>query len=163
MKKGIFFSVMLVTLLVFSLVFGCDNGTSGGGGTGGGGGGPTLFDGSTLARTTWVADKTMDAETQSKLGLKKIRMTLTFSSDTAGTANAVATEWASGATQEQKSKANALLGEINGPFTSTYDSATKTGTIKLKDDSEETFTVNVDRKELTSIDEDNDVTVFKKR
>ena len=154
-KKKLLLSAVPVILLALGLAFvTCDTGSSSGG---------SKFDGTTLAGTKWVADKTQDAETQAKLGLKKVRITMTFTSDTAGTFKAEAAEWASGATQEQKSKANGVMALVNGPFTSTYNNVTKTGTIILNDDSEETFIVDVDRKELTSTDEDGDVTVFKKK
>ena len=112
------------------------------------------FEGDTLAGTKWVAEIDCEPEDQVKYGTKKMRATLTFSSDTTGTYKAEVTQWASGATAEQKEKMD--FSSVNGAFDSTYNNTTKTGTYELKDGTEATFTVNVGKKELTAIEDGDD-------
>jgi hypothetical protein len=155
MKNKLFLAGMLAMALAFGLIMtGCPTDTDDDG---------PAFDGSTLAGTTWVAEQDADAQAQA-MGLKKMKVTLAFSSDTAGTAT-MDVEWTDSAPAEIKTKVGAMAAEENGPFTSTYDKTAKTGTYTLKDGTEGTFTVNVENKQLTTTvteeGEDPEVTVFK--
>jgi hypothetical protein len=156
MKKS---SVLVVGLAAFVLAFGlvlagCADDDPG-----------KSFDGSTLAGTTWVSEKEYDETAQGLMGIKKTKLTLEFSSDTAGTATAEVTEWAAGATDEQKAKMKGLTDATNGAVTGTYDKAAKTGTYTMKDGTKGTFAVDVEQKTLTTTEteegEDPEVTIFK--
>ncbi|MDR1074315.1 MAG: hypothetical protein LBL45_11715 [Treponema sp.] len=149
MKKKLFFAGMAALLLTFGLVV-----ASCGGGDDGG----TPFDGATLAGTKWVAIQS-NVPYPFGAGLSMdMKATLEFTSDTAGTATVDVTKWNGDWDADTKEKAQGMMAqdEDNGAFTSTYDAATKTGTYTLKSGTTGTFTVNVEKKELTTTEVDED-------
>jgi hypothetical protein len=149
-KNKHFMLGMLALLLTFGLVLvGCptDSGNDSGG---------SSFDGTTLAGTKWVATQSSDLGQGQGIDVKA---TLQFTSDTAGTATFEVTKWNGTWTDELKEYFNTIITESNGPFTSTYDAATKTGTFTLnKSTTAQTFKVDVEKKELTTTDEDDEET-----
>jgi hypothetical protein len=132
------------------------------------------FAGSSLAGTTWVAETTLYF---SEMAVAKIngKTTLNFTSATAGTFTAEITEWIGTWSDAHKTFINAIATAGNGPFTSTYDSATKAGTVTYntsdisgngKKAANFSFTVNVSAKTLTTTEYDDgekEITVFKLR
>jgi hypothetical protein len=98
-----------------------------------------------------------------------MKVTLQFNSDIAGTVTIAITKWNGPWDAEMKTKVEGMMAEENGPFTSTYNAETKTGTYTQTNSEEEvsagTFTVDVGKKELTTTitDEDGETetTIFK--
>jgi hypothetical protein len=160
MKKNVFLTGILSMVLVFgtALFVGCK----------------ASFNGSTLAGTKWVSEETEDLSfLEDGLGMK-VKVTLNFTSTTAGTITVAVTEWIGTWEAESKTKMEGMITAGNGPFTSIYDSATKAGTVTyntpdmLEEGATETthlpFTVDVSAKTLTTTEvdgEETEITVFK--
>jgi hypothetical protein len=133
-------------------------------------------DGSSLAGTTWVAETTLyflePAVAEAKI---KGKTTLDFTSAVAGTFTAEITEWIGNWSDANKTFINTIATADNGPFTSTYDSATKTGALTYnasdisgngKTAANLSFTVDVTAKTLTTTQDDDgeiETTVFNLR
>jgi hypothetical protein len=161
MKKNVFLMGILSVALVFgtALFVGCDSGD------GGGGSSTPAFDGSALAGTTWVNEAPEDFDGMLKGASVKIKVTLAFTSDTSGTITAEVTEWIGTWEPEMKTKMGGIITADNGPFTSTYDPATKAGTVThdvtdiFEDEKVTTtlpFIVEVNAKTLTTTEVDED-------
>jgi hypothetical protein len=94
-----------------------------------------------------------------------IKVTLVFASDTEGTATAEVTKWNGQWPDELKEKVQTGMDEDNGAFTCIYNAEAKTGTYTLKSGTKGTCTVDVDKRELTTTEPDEDgemvTTVFK--
>jgi hypothetical protein len=162
-KSTLFLTGMAALLLSFGLILAaCSSDDDGGGGS--------SFDGSTLAGTTWVAEEKDAPFDASMLGgpsglTMDLKGTLAFTSDAGGTFTYEVTKWKGNWTTELKTKIGGFITSMSGPVTYTYDAAAKTGTYTRteKDPSEDepekivsTFTVDVGKKTLTSVDLDKD-------
>jgi hypothetical protein len=172
MKKNVFLMGILSVVLVFgmALFVGCDDG--------GGDSGPSTpaFDGSSLAGTTWGAEETVDLSEMADGAEAKIKgkRTLNFTSAAAGTITAVITDFIGADWDDETKKMIKAMVEMDKvPFTPTYDSTAKTGTVTYSTPSffEEgktettklSFTVDVSAKTLTTTDDDDkdEITVYK--
>jgi hypothetical protein len=149
-RNTLFLAGVFGMVLAFGLVLaGCPTDSDSGGG------GTPNFDGASLAGTTWVVEDTEELMPGLSVGIKG---TLTFNTDTAGAITFEAVSWSSGWDEEMKAKIGGMITSDNGPFTFTYDAADHTGEITESSGDTMTFTVDVDKRELTStsIDEDDE-------
>ncbi|MDR1909934.1 MAG: hypothetical protein LBQ35_08500 [Spirochaetaceae bacterium] len=142
-KSGFIVAGILALALVSGLVMaGCGDGAAP----------PPAFDGSTLAGTTWGYGETEDFDGLLGGLSIEIEFTLTFTSATEGTTEFKITKWNGEWTAELKGKIETAFSEdhdSSSSFTYEYDPATYTGTMISDSGSNEDFTVDVEKRELT--------------
>jgi hypothetical protein len=145
MKKKLFLSGILGVALVFAIVvIGCDNDDDGGG---------SNFDGTTLVGTKWTVTQNVPYDAELSMDVK---VTLEFSSNTAGTATVEVTDWYGNWDEAIKAYINATIAQGNVAFTYTYDAASKTGAFTGESGPTGTCTVDVGKKELTTTETDEE-------